>query len=540
MPLYCVSSNMLQNDLVLVDFVNDKVNGKSLTKQERHRIKGAFKSLDLDEDGFLSDEDLAMSMKADGIKVNDKALLDMMWEASEIHPVSTIDLDLNLKKPKLSLRDVQLLFVRGKNDKSGRQPKRLYVYILYRVMDPKALTYARRSSRRFAGRMKKGLQRDQVLAAAALSGLSRRQTKASKLTGDDVFSFLYPIMSTEDLHRYMTRLFPNHLRDVVTFDTSKSNEAAVAAAAPGVDEYLRVGSLTDDFITASHFVQLFKSRLWNRCGLNLADRRHQRPPIPVPPRRITAREKYREYCAEIRQFDHEERLLAHLNIKPPPPLEAIESHGRRNTIEEESKILSATEAAQPNSGAQEYSKPKVKITVEGENLNTAPIVRMIRRLAAKHHISLGEMEHIHNEFAKYDADQSGTISKEEFLALLKKVLRVSGDGVDEARLDRAWQNVRSKRKEEASLEDFTIWYKTHFKTASGVAKNEGMDQVLGLTMRSAWTHDNAIDVAHWHQNSQPARASLRKPSSPQHASKSFVMRRRDAAVMRQSGGRLDS
>ncbi|KAF4710448.1 hypothetical protein FOZ63_017277, partial [Perkinsus olseni] len=86
-----------------------------------------------------------------------------------------------------------------------------------------------------------------------------------------------------------------------------------------------------------------------------------------------------------------------------------------------------------------------------------------------------------------------------FLALLRKVLRVSGDEVEAGRLDRAWANVRSKSKGEASLEDFTIWYKGNFRAAGGGsssgAESKGMDKVLGLAMRTPWSHDNVKDVA---------------------------------------------
>ncbi|KAF4754342.1 hypothetical protein FOZ62_010309, partial [Perkinsus olseni] len=95
--------------------------------------------------------------------------------------------------------------------------------------------------------------------------------------------------------------------------------------------------------------------------------------------------------------------------------------------------------------------------------------------------------------------------------------------VEAGRLDRAWANVRSKSKGEASLEDFTIWYKGNFRAAGGSsgssgAESKGMDKVLGLAMRTPWSHDNVKDVAGWHsarrsKTGVPTRGSLR-PSEP--------------------------
>ncbi|KAF4680760.1 hypothetical protein FOZ63_015304, partial [Perkinsus olseni] len=132
----------------------------------------------------------------------------------------------------------------------------------------------------------------------------------------------------------------------------------------------------------------------------------------IAPRRISAREKYFTYCMEIRQHDHEERLLAHLKVEPTPPVEVLQatSQGRRNAVNAE--VPTSREKETPAGGARQFSRPKVKIKVEGENINSGPVVRLIRQLAAKHGISLSEMEQIHSDFSKYDTDHSGTISKE--------------------------------------------------------------------------------------------------------------------------------
>ncbi|KAF4736077.1 hypothetical protein FOZ62_009537, partial [Perkinsus olseni] len=100
-----------------------EVNRNSMTEVERARVKGAFKSLDLDGDGLLSEADLAESIRMDGLEAivafktlwpADVALfgtlLSMMWEVSELRPVSGFEIDLDLNRPRLSLRDVELLY----------------------------------------------------------------------------------------------------------------------------------------------------------------------------------------------------------------------------------------------------------------------------------------------------------------------------------------------------------------------------------------------------------------------------------------------
>ncbi|KAF4726189.1 hypothetical protein FOZ63_010444, partial [Perkinsus olseni] len=114
-----------------------EVNRNSMTEVERARVKGAFKSLDLDGDGLLSEADLAESIRMDGLEVDDRTLLSMMWEVSELRPVSGFEIDLDLNRPRLSLRDVELLYVRGKKDTTARHPRRLFVYFLYRMLDPR-------------------------------------------------------------------------------------------------------------------------------------------------------------------------------------------------------------------------------------------------------------------------------------------------------------------------------------------------------------------------------------------------------------------
>ncbi|KAF4685209.1 hypothetical protein FOZ60_006791 [Perkinsus olseni] len=433
-----------------------EVNRSSMTEVERARVKGAFKSLDLDGDGLLSEADLAESIRMDGLEVDDRTLLSMMWEVSELRPVSGFEIDLDLNRPRLSLRDVELLYVRGKKDTTARHPRRLFVYFLYRMLDPRAVEFGRRTPRSFQ-RTSTEIQGSGKAAASYHPPSMRRKAHTSRITGDDVFSFLYPIMSAEELKN--------------------------------------------------------------------------------------AREKYFTYCMEIRQHDHEERLLAHLKVEPTPPVEVLQatSQGRRNAVAAE--VPTSREKETPAGGARQFSRPKVKIKVEGENINSGPVVRLIRQLAAKHSISLSEMEQIHSDFSKYDTDHSGTISKEEFLALLRKVLRVSGDEVEAGRLDRAWANVRSKSKGEASLEDFTIWYKGNFRAAGGSsgssgAESKGMDKVLGLAMRTPWSHDNVKDVAGWHsarrsKTGVPTRGSLR----PSESSPLETTRRRVAALIKQQRGR---
>ncbi|EER06974.1 hypothetical protein Pmar_PMAR016389 [Perkinsus marinus ATCC 50983] len=213
-----------------------------------------------------------------------------MWEVSELKPVSTFQIDMHLKKPKLTLRDFELLYVRGKTDTTAQSPRRLYLYLLYRMIDKRALQFCRR---------KLGERRKAVTSPSSRSAI-RIHRKPSGMNGDDLFTFLYPIMSTEDLITWMTRLFPRHLEDFQEYFTK---DGAV------IDE---------DIMTTSHFVQLFKSVLWNRCNLTFIDRRAERPEIPIPPRSLTAQERYYSRCREIRQQTYERSLLDRLKVEPAP------------------------------------------------------------------------------------------------------------------------------------------------------------------------------------------------------------------------------
>lgn len=209
---------------ISVEAVRDKLLGHDLNRDhlipvEKSRLRTIFKKLDVDGDGLISAEDLKKSLQVEGMTgVSLKECRDMIWEVQA--------------GKGLSLGTFANVYVRAKLDTTGCEPRRLYHFILYKLID---------------------------------------KVDDGDVTADEVYAYLFPQMRSEDLTLTMRKLFG---QDVFSSENNKENEMT---------------------ISVQHFVRIMQSCLWGASEtMHLSDQRQNRPRIPAPPVRKTAEEKAEE------------------------------------------------------------------------------------------------------------------------------------------------------------------------------------------------------------------------------------------------------
>merc|ERR1719456_586047 len=106
------------------------LNQENLTSGEKERLKALFKKLDADKDGRLSPEDLHETMRHDGLLgVSLRDCGDMIWECAGFTH------DRYAENYGLNMREFANAYVRAKSDCQGAEPRRLYNYMLYKLID---------------------------------------------------------------------------------------------------------------------------------------------------------------------------------------------------------------------------------------------------------------------------------------------------------------------------------------------------------------------------------------------------------------------
>lgn len=191
------------------------LNQENLIPAEKTRLRAIFKKLDVDGDGLISAEDLQKSLHAEGLLgVSLKECKDMVWECAA--------------GKGLSLVALSNMYVRAKLDTTGCEPRRLYHFILYKLID---------------------------------------KVDDGDVTADEVYAYLFPQMKNEDLTLTMKKLFGQEVFNSEILN-NKENEMT---------------------ISVPHFVRIMQSRLWGSSEtMQLSDQRQNRPAINVPPLRKTA------------------------------------------------------------------------------------------------------------------------------------------------------------------------------------------------------------------------------------------------------------
>jgi len=124
-----------------------------------------------------------------------------------------------------------------------------------------------------------------------------------------------------------------------------------------------------------------------------------------------------------------------------------------------------------------------RITAFCESLLVSdPWEMQIRRFARQHNVNILDLEHIWKQYAKFDWDRSGDISKREFQDLLRVLLKSrSRDDISRERLDHFWNDADSDQSGSINFEEFLIWYRRYFNTgdddlASTVYRKLGTDR----------------------------------------------------------------
>jgi len=101
-----------------------------LLPAEVARLRRVFYLLDVDQDGKLTTDDLHRAMKMQGIRgVSRCDVREMLWEVQMLTPLR------GRAEPFLTSENLLCLYARVKADDQNRLPRRLYHYILYRLMD---------------------------------------------------------------------------------------------------------------------------------------------------------------------------------------------------------------------------------------------------------------------------------------------------------------------------------------------------------------------------------------------------------------------
>ncbi|KAF4738414.1 hypothetical protein FOZ63_010383 [Perkinsus olseni] len=146
------------------------------------------------------------------------------------------------------------------------------------MLDPRAVEFGRRTPRSFQ-RTSTEIQGSGKAAASYHPPSMRRKAHTSRITGDDVFSFLYPIMSAEELKKYMVRLFPHHLQD---------NEEPQAKDGSPRSEYLSIREVqaSTSVFQRLHLSAPFYSTIQIKLMESLQSQL-SRPPSPTAPHTST-------------------------------------------------------------------------------------------------------------------------------------------------------------------------------------------------------------------------------------------------------------
>merc|ERR1740117_2132393 len=92
--------------------------------EELEQLQNVWRRLDVDGDGILTPNDLLRAVHAHGLRgVSRQDAYDMLWEVS-MQP-----------DPGVSFEGFTGAYARARRDKHGREPRRLYNYIIYSLMD---------------------------------------------------------------------------------------------------------------------------------------------------------------------------------------------------------------------------------------------------------------------------------------------------------------------------------------------------------------------------------------------------------------------
>eukprot|EP00930_Biecheleria_cincta_P035360 TRINITY_DN2431_c0_g1_i1.p1 TRINITY_DN2431_c0_g1~~TRINITY_DN2431_c0_g1_i1.p1 ORF type:complete len:592 (-),score=133.24 TRINITY_DN2431_c0_g1_i1:171-1946(-) len=89
--------------------------------------------------------------------------------------------------------------------------------------------------------------------------------------------------------------------------------------------------------------------------------------------------------------------------------------------------------------------------------------RQVRELAREHGLGLLDVERVKAVYDKHDADQNGTIDREEFKSVLCSCMNVSDPSqVSQSMLNRYWCEADKDNSGQIDLSEFLIWYFTFF------------------------------------------------------------------------------
>lgn len=105
------------------EFNRNRELSKYITDKEMAGLKQIFDQLVPDKSKMLTPKRLKICMEKHGIPVTIHEAEGILWEADD------------LSKGYLTLDDIKMLYARCKFDHTGTEPKRLFNYILYRLMD---------------------------------------------------------------------------------------------------------------------------------------------------------------------------------------------------------------------------------------------------------------------------------------------------------------------------------------------------------------------------------------------------------------------
>jgi hypothetical protein len=210
-------------------------------------------------------------------------------------------------------------------------------------------------------------------------------------------------------------------------------------------------------ISASAFVRTLQSRLFTGTAHKVADQRHTRPPIPVPPRFVDAKIKTLTIRARAAALGTFAGLAASptaaASTRKNPGEGGAGSSAKRAGILELLSVFKGRSRVlgEEGSGAGRFG--------EGEGSESLAELRRLREYGQRHKIGINLVEKLMHMFKMYDSDHSGFIDKNEFRKLLMHVLKVND--VDESDLDRAWRDYGGgvNAADLMSLDDFIEWYK---------------------------------------------------------------------------------
>lgn len=231
----------------------------TLGESELEQLRKVWRRLDVDGDGILTPKDLLRAVHSHGLRgVSKKDAYDMLWEVS-LQP-----------EPGLSFEGLTAAYARSKIDTSGHEPRRLYNYIVYSLMD------------------------------ADLNGT---------VSADEVYTHFYSFVADPGVVAGATWLL----------ESMPAGEEELVS--PGLFvRYMQSGALSSvaDGKT-THQGALTNQRLRHTSKGKSAAKRPQsapasRAPPPQAPPRINAKERFEESMAETRrQIERQKYVSAHVN-----------------------------------------------------------------------------------------------------------------------------------------------------------------------------------------------------------------------------------